>query len=53
MTYTLQFKTKGSPWTNDENFKPSQDRQELATKALELAKANPGYAFRVLSTKNA
>ena len=47
--YTIQFKQKGSEWANDANFQPSADRQPLAIKALELAKANPGIAFRVHS----
>ena len=45
--YTIQFKEKGSNWQNDANFESSSDRQPLAKQALELAKANPGIAFRV------
>ena len=45
--YTIQFKQKGADWANDANFQPSQDRNALAIKVQELAKANPGIAFRV------
>ena len=53
MLFTIQFKAKGQPWTNDANFKPSSDRQPLALEVQKLSKANPGTAFRVLTEKTA
>jgi len=51
MLFTIQFKAKGQTWANDLNFQPTTDRASLALKVQELAKANPGTAFRVLTTK--
>ena len=45
--YTLQYKVKGSQWTNHPDVQPSSDRQPLALIAIEMAKANPGTSTRV------
>ena len=53
MLFTIQFKAKGEKaWSNDNNFQPSNNRADLALKVQELAKANIGYAFRLLTTKS-
>lgn len=51
MLYTLQYKTKGQPWTNHPEVQSSNDRQPIALIAQTMAKENPGTATRVLSTK--
>ena len=53
MLFTIQFKSKGQPWTTDQNFQPSNVRANLALKVTELAKANIGTQFRLLTTKSA
>ena len=51
-TFTIQFRQKGErAWTQDNNFQPSNTRQELALKVQELAKANPNYSFRLLTAR--
>ena len=48
--YRLQFKNQGEKvWSDDANNAPSNDREALAKKALELARQYPGVSFRVLS----